>query len=123
MPFIEGIPTVVLQLDKARTLGFTMGAMRRIKERLGTLELPMDEKGKIPLDRAIEIMPTYIWACMDTPDRAEISVEQLEDMMHPGNLQAITEAVTALFQRSNPEAAADAPTGPTPEGPRLAATG
>lgn len=118
MAFIEGIPTVVLQLDQPRTLGFTMGAMRRIKEELGTLDLPMVD-GRIPLDRAIEIMPVYIWACLDAKDRTEVSVEQLEDMMHPGNLPEITDAVTKLFKASSPEASTDA--GPTQEGPRLAA--
>lgn len=121
MPFLEGTPTAVLQLDKPRTLGFTMGAMRRIKERLGTLDMPIGTDGKIPLDKALDLMPTWIWACMDAPDREEVTVEQLEEMMHPGNLQAISESIVGLFRASNPEASKEA--GPTQAGPRLEATG
>jgi hypothetical protein len=121
MPFLEGTPTAVLQLDKPRTLGFTMGAMRRIKDKVGSLEIPVGADGKIPLDRALEIMPTWIWACLEAPDRAEISVEQLEDMLHPGNLPQLTEAIVSLFKASSPEASTEA--GPTQAGPRLEATG
>lgn len=120
MPFLEGVPTVVLQLDKPRTLGFTMAAMRRIKEKAGTLELPVDANGRVPLEKAIDLMPTYIWACLAPEDRAEVSLEQLEEMLHPGNLEAVTQAIVSLFQRSNPEAAAGATPGPTTAGPKLA---
>lgn len=121
MPFIEGTPTVEIALDKPRQLGFTMGAMRRIKERLGTLDMPVAENGKIPLDKALGLVPVWIWACLDAPDRAEVSVEQLEDMLHPGNLEKISDQITALFKAATPETSTEA--GPTPAGPKLAATG
>lgn len=116
MPFIEGIPTVVVHLDKPRALGFTMGAMRRIKDALGTLEV-----GSLKGPEAVFKVPACIWACLDDEGRAEISQPQLEEMIHPGNLGAITDAIVKLFEQSNPEAAAGATADPT--GPRLASTG
>lgn len=118
MPFAEGVPTVVVQLDKPRTLGFTMGAMRRIKEKLGTLEL-----GELKGPEAVLKIAPCIWACMDAESRADLTPEQLEDVIHPGNVAAITDAILGLFERSNPEAAAGATADPTAPGPRLANTG
>lgn len=120
MAFLEGVPTVEIRLDKTRQLGFTMGAMKRIRDVAGTLELPIVD-GKIPLDKALELMPVYIWACLDAQDRDEVSVEQLLEFLHPGNMAEISDAIVRLFKRSNPEASADAD--PIPAGPRLEAAG
>jgi hypothetical protein len=118
MPFIEGVPTVVVQLDKPRTLGFTMGAIRRIQDRLGTLDVSTDGMG------ALLALPVYVWACMDTEGRGELSVDQVAEMVHPGNAQVISESITALMGMSSPEAAgAEATTDPSLAGPRLAAHG
>jgi hypothetical protein len=115
MPFIEGVPTVTLKLDKPRTLAFTMGAMRRIQERLGTLDITKDVAG------GLLTMPTYIWACMDADARKEITVEEVEDMIHPGNMGEIGAAIDALFGASNPEGATEAEVAdPTTAGPKLA---
>lgn len=112
MPFLEGIPTVVVQLDKPRTLGFTLGSMRRIQEVLGTLEYRVDAAADMLA------VPTYVWACMDAEGRAELSIEQVEEMIHPGNLKAMSEACTTLFHASSPEAkeGADQTPGPTTAG-------
>lgn len=107
MPFAEGTPTVEVTLDKARTLGFTMGAMRRIKARLGTLAMPALEDGTINQDKAVEWIPVVVWACLDAEGRAQLTVEQVEDLIHPGNVKATSRAVVELFNASAPDAAQD----------------
>lgn len=101
MSFPEGTPTVEVVLDQPRTLGFTLGAMRRIKETLGTLEIDT-EAGDEGL---VTTLPSYIWACMDAEGRAALSIEQVEDMIHPRNMGPISQALRDLFEQSAPEGA------------------
>lgn len=123
MPFIEGVPTVTLELDKARVLGFTAGSIRRLRERFGGLQPDLTgPDGKIDAGKVLPVLPVYIWACLDAEGRAQLTPDQIEDMLHPNNLLAVAERVAELFTLSNPEASADA--GPTEApGPKLAATG
>jgi hypothetical protein len=101
MSFPTGTPTVEVDLDGPRTLGFTLGAMRRIKEATGTLEV--DENATE--ETMLQTLPVYVWACMGAEDRADLSIEAIEDMIHPMNMVAINGAVTALFQLSVPKGA------------------
>lgn len=95
--FAEGTPIVTIQLDAPRELGFTLGALRRVREKLGTLEVDLEKpEGSMAL-------PTYIWACLPAADRKDLSIEQIEDMIHPGNMGAIAEALGRLFRASSPE--------------------
>ena len=52
--FSEGTPTVTITLDKPRTLGFTLGAMRRCKE-LGVLKLDVADETAFML-----ALPEYV---------------------------------------------------------------
>lgn len=114
MPFIEGVPTVVVRLDRERELGFTNASVERVLRELGTAEVPDD-----PIQR-VRALPTYLWACMDAESRAELSVDQISEMIHPGNAEALGQAISALFKASKPEAVAGASADPTPAGPKLA---
>lgn len=99
MAFAEGVPTVTVTLDQPRELGFTLGAMRRIREKLGSLELDLSDEQK-----QLQSIPTLVWACMDADARAVLSVEDVEEMIHPGNLGPISDAIHELLERSQPEA-------------------
>lgn len=107
MPFAEGIPTVEVKLDKPRALGFTLGSLRRVKDRLGTLDV------KVEGPEGLLALPTCVWASLDAEGRKELTVEQIEDMIYPGNMQEISTAVAQLFKQSTP----DAKENPTVEGP------
>lgn len=98
---MEGTPTATVTLDKPRELGFTLGALRRVREKLGTLEVNLDKpEGSMAL-------PTYIWACLPASARKDLSIEQIEDMIHPGNMQTIADALGKLFKASTPEPTAN----------------
>jgi len=96
--FATGTPTVTVELDKPRTLGFTLGAMRRVQDHLGADAFSGEQD-------QIRALPTYVWACLSAADREELSVEAIEDLIHPGNMKAVSDAIGDLFQRSNPEGA------------------
>lgn len=99
--FATGTPTVTVELDKERTLGFTLGAMQRIQERLG--KGAFTEEGAAT-DQMLAL-PVYVWACLPAADRKEISVDEVGDLIHPGNMKAVSDAIAEIFNRSNPEGA------------------
>lgn len=100
MSFAEGTPTVRIRLAGVEyDLGFTLGAMRRVREQLGSLELADSP------DAMLQALPAYIWACMDAEARATLSAEQVEELIHPGNMQHLSDQVGELFQASMPKGA------------------
>lgn len=102
--FSEGVPTVTVQLDKPRELAFTLGTLRRLKEKFGTLDLEAKPDALT--------LPTYLWACLPAKDRAELSVDAIEDMIYLGNAGTLTEALSELFRMSMPTT--EATENPTP---------
>lgn len=87
----EAVPTVeVVLAGKPRKLAFTLGAMRRIKQATGH-DIDAAESQKI-----VEVLGAYIWAMMGKEDRKELSVEDVEDCLHPGNLEEITSVFNQL---------------------------
>lgn len=96
--FAEGQPTAVVPLDKPRTIGFSLGAMRRVRDQLGTLEYDPDSPD------ALLALPAYVWACLSSADRAELSVAQVEDMIHPGNMAEVSETLGVILRASSPDA-------------------
>lgn len=97
MSFIEGTPTVVVQLDKPRTLGFTNAVLERLQQ-LGAGE--MDFKDAIS---NVRLIPMLIWSCLSFEEREELSVERVKDMVHPRNTQQLSEAIAELWSASFPE--------------------
>lgn len=95
--FTEGTPTVTINLDKPRTLAFTLGAMRRAQE-LGVLSVDVTDGTALML-----AMPQYVWACLSNADRKELSVDEIAELMNPNNVQSISAALGELFKVSLPE--------------------
>lgn len=92
MPFAEGTPTITVQLGrKDYTLGWTWGAKRRVKERLR------------PEDPFEDNIAVVLWAAMDKESREAISVEEIEELVHPGNEAEVVEKFSELFKKSEPK--------------------
>lgn len=106
MSFAEGTPTATVQLDKPRTLGFTLGAMRRCRD-LGVLNIDVQNETAMML-----ALPEYVWSCMDDAGRKELPLEQVMELIHPGNVQVIAEAIGALFASSQPKTDPEKNAGP-----------
>lgn len=96
MAFAEGTPTVTIELDKPRELGYTLGAMRRAQE-LGVLKLDMEDDVSFML-----ALPRYVWACMDSEGRKDLTIETIEEMMNPLNAKTIARKMIELFKASLP---------------------
>lgn len=96
----EGTPVVEVLLDRPRRLAFTLGAMRRLREKLG-------EAGEIDVtDRAtmLDRLAIYVWACLVREDREGLSPEDIEDMIPYGNIPAVGDSIKRMVDASMPEA-------------------
>ena len=98
MAFAEGVPTEAITLGgKVYRIAFTWGARRRCKEYF-------DSRGKDPAgSHQYEAVAAAIWAGMEEEDRKGISVEAVEDMIHPGNEAEILRRVGDLTEKSQPD--------------------
>ena len=94
----EGTPTRQVFLGgRPRTIAFTMGALRRLRERLG------DKAEEIQANPGLmmEYIDRYLWAMLvDPEDRAEIAPNALADMIPLGKLGDYVGPVTELVLES-----------------------
>lgn len=102
--FIEGTPVVTITLDKPREFALTLGTRQRLREQLGAEEI--DEQRP-------EQLAVLLWACLGKEGRQEISPEDIADMIHLDNMEAIAAAVRRLRKVSDPDPEAK----PTAAGP------
>lgn len=93
MALPENVPTVSLELDRTRRLAFTLGAMRRIKEATGRSITVIQSAGE---EEMLEHIGACVWAMLVNEDRADVEVADVEEMIHPGNLNAVIEAFSDL---------------------------
>lgn len=98
MSFAEGTPTVEVVLGgKTYTVGYSWGGKRRAREQLA-------RNGADPNKaHEEEYLSTLLWACLDREARASLSVEDVEDMIHPGNESEIGEKLRQLIVRGEPD--------------------
>lgn len=98
MGFAEGVPTVQIQLGgKSYTLGWTWAAKRRVRDYLAARHgdpLKANEE---------ENLATVLWASMDKEQRESLTVEDVEEMVHPDNERIIAEKIRDLCLRSEPD--------------------
>ena len=82
---------------KAYRIAFTWGTRLRCKEYF-------ESKGKDPTKLSqFESVTAAIWAGMDDDERAGITVDQIADMIHPGNETEILQKIDALTEKSDPD--------------------
>lgn len=98
MSFAEGTPTVEITLGgKSYTIGYSWGGKRRAREYL-------TRQGADPAKaNEEEYLSTLLWACMDKESRSSLTVEDVEDMIHPGNEVEIGEKLKQLIVRGEPD--------------------
>lgn len=95
MSFAEGVPTVEIQLGgKSYTLGWTWAAKRRLKE-----------SGINLSDQAViaENLATVLWVSLEKDSRNDLSVEDIEEMIHSGNEVEVATRIGELFKVSEPD--------------------
>lgn len=89
--FAEGQPTAVVMLDRERTIGHSFGAINRALGILGTAELKLESSAEIARK-----LPVWIWACLPEADRKELSPDQVADLIHRKNQDAIVAAFVSI---------------------------
>ena len=102
MPFAEGTPTESVTLGgRTYALGYTLGAMKRAKE-LGVLTVDMTDDTAFILS-----LPEYVWSCLDTEGRNDLSVDAIRELMNPLNAKAVAQSMIELFKKSLPKGEPD----------------
>lgn len=102
MALPENVPVVTVDLDQPRRMALTLGAMRRLKEQTG---LAIMDLGEFPADKLMESLGKLIWSCLINEDRVGLTVDDVEELIHPGNLGAAAEALGHLMASLNQKGA------------------
>jgi hypothetical protein len=92
MSLPENVPVETLVLDKPRRLAFTLGALRRLRQHNG---YAYDAQ---VVETSIDRIPVYVWAMLIPEDRDNLTVEDIEDMLHYGN---VGEAIAVVAKLAN----------------------
>lgn len=104
MSLPENVPTATVVLDKPRKIAFTLGAIRRLKEKTGkSIDEALDDQN------LLESTGPCVWALLVGEDRQGLTVEDVEDMISPGMLGSIIEAIGSLAGASVESAEGKAP--------------
>jgi hypothetical protein len=117
MAFPRNVPTEVVNLDKPRTIALTLDALLRLEEATGQplMGISMDAS------QIVKSLDAWIWAGLDDDDRAEISRDDVRQMIHIGNLTTLLGVVTQLITSSVPEKVEGKPIPAPPKVQRAAA--
>lgn len=87
------VPKVAVELDRTRQMVFSYGTMRRIEEKTGR-EVEEFEDGFPAV-----VFPIVIWATLAGED-PELTVENVEEMLYPGNVDYVAAKLDELIQAS-----------------------
>lgn len=105
----ENVRTETIQLDQPRQIAFTLGAIRRLKEVTGAdvdaLDALLQDHNSI-LDK----LGGFVWALLVKEDRGALTVEDIEDMISPGMIGDIMEAIGKVVSEGITEGKAEAAT-------------
>lgn len=88
MALPENVPVVTIALDRPRRMALTFGAMRRIKEQTG---LSITALHEMPEDERMDHFHQFIWALLVNEDREGLTPDDLEEMLHPGNMGTVAD--------------------------------
>lgn len=102
MALPENVPSQLISLDRPRRIALTLGAIRRLQEQTGR---PITELSKLLEEGRLDHLHRLIWSCLVNGDREGVTPEDMEEMLHPGNLQDAIEAFASLMEASTPKGA------------------
>ena len=101
MSIASVVPEKKLMLDKERTLKLPFGVLKRFKDESGS------EFGRcVAAGFSIEETAVLLWCSFQLED-PDLTLEDVQNMIHSGNLFEIGSAITELIMPSFPEAEGD----------------
>lgn len=90
------VPKIAIELDRTRHLVFSYGTVKRIEEETGR-QVEEFEEGIPAADLA-----KVVWAMLAHEDR-DLTVEDVEEMLFPGNLDYVAEKISEVVRVSRPD--------------------
>lgn len=116
MTLAANVPRTTVELDRPRTVAFTLGAMRRFKEVAGQSVQQLFQRMEESNDPEVllEELHNLLWSMFIDADREGLTPEQVEEMIHIGIVPEISDAITRLVQPSMPEPKGAAGNSPKP---------
>jgi len=91
-------PKVTIELDRPRTLSLTLNALIAYEEKTGAnLFAALQES-----NTQMVAMREMLWAAL-LGDDPSLTLEDVGDMIHPGNISEVTEALNHIIDSSMPE--------------------
>lgn len=95
------IPSVTVDLDRPRKLVYTHDSMRRLKESTGSMTPNLGG-----VEGMLNLGP-FLWSCLAPEDR-DITVEAIDQMLHPLTRDEMIRALSELVRVSTPDAEGNA---------------
>ena len=93
-------PNITINLDRERKLSLTLNSMIAFKKKTGKDLTQIFTSSGAEFD--LEQLRTVLFAGLIAED-STLTEEQVGDMIHIGNLEEVTEAITELMTGSMPE--------------------
>ena len=93
----KAIPSVSIELDKERHMRLPFNAIIEFEKMTGKKITEMDEK-----NMSMENIRALIFVALKGEDK-DLTVEQVGDMLHFGNIGDVTKKINLLFEVSMPE--------------------
>jgi hypothetical protein len=90
-------------LDRERTLRCDLQAMRLFKQETGLSLLKGELTSEVIQGDMETLVPTLLWAFLKHED-ADLTVDHVASLLHPGTFLLVTEAVMGLVEDAMPEA-------------------
>lgn len=90
------VPSVKIKLDKVRHLRFDLNAMVSCERASGKSLKAFEEN--LPMEQLLYLL----WACLLHEDK-ELTLDYVGAMVHPGNMDEVTDAINKAYDASQPE--------------------
>ena len=103
-------PEIKITLDKERLLTMDLNAMVRFEQQTGKNLL----NGKTFQDISATDLRVLLWACLKGED-VELKQDKVGAMIHPGNMEYVSEVLGKMWDVSMPEKDEGADPLPTPQ--------
>lgn len=98
MAFKEGVPTVTIQLGgKSRLLGWNWAVKNGLRKHI---KADGEDPGAVSV--IVDYLPAVVWFAMAPEDRGNLTVSDVEELLHPRNEVEITNEIAKLFHESEP---------------------
>lgn len=91
-------PLIPIELDKIRHLRFDFNSAARFEEMTGKNLFDGGVMGQM----SATTLRAFLWSCLVHED-AELTLEQVGEMIHFGNINEVSEKLTEVYAKNTPK--------------------